>query len=153
MSPLAFVDNRSEFVCSKFHKNVFEKYGLPPVSAQPERYQWLWAVSDIDNIDTVDSVIGNKLIEKLIEIRDWVTGLPLSECYPNSILCEMNWRPNLFESLIADYFAENHRFNNSEFGYNAPIPSRYLTDYHMDRPSYGLPESGLFGGPSYNSSF
>ena len=125
-----------------------------PALAQPEIHQWLWAVSDIDNIGVVGGVIGDELIEKLIEIRDWVTDLPLSTCYPNSMLCEMNWRPNVSESFVENFVFDNRElFNIGEFSYNAPMPSRYLTDYHMDRPSYGLPESGLFGGSSYNSPF
>nr|WP_314264446.1 hypothetical protein [uncultured Moellerella sp.] len=130
-------------IAIKIHNKMIDKLLSGHESEKEGISGWVDSAATLDNVGAVVSVLSEEIGKEIT----------LPECYPNSMLCEMNWRPSVSESIFDNFFAENQRFKNSEFSYNAPTLSRYLTDYHMDRPYYGLPETGLFGGSSYNSPF
>ena len=125
-------------IANKIRNKMIDKLLSGPESEKKGISDWVDSTVTFNNAGAVVSVLTDEMTK----------DLPMTVCFPD-LTCEIR-RYNFVENFVFD---NRELFNIGEFSYNAPMPSRYLTDYHMDRPSYGLPESGLFGGSSYNSPF
>lgn len=131
-----------------------------PAALQPDIHDWLWRIGNYENFDAVSSTINRALTkevnERIDRIKDALTGTtskPAAVVVPQ---CKIDPSSYAQKNHLANQSTEHLSFGNSQpdmhkFSHNAPL-GHSLSSYHLERPSYILPERGLFNSPSLNYS-
>lgn len=131
-----------------------------PAALQPDIHDWLWKIGNYKNFDAVTTTIGRALTkdvnERIDRIKEALTGTtsePDTLVVPQCNIDPSSYAPKIdHANRSASHFSfGNSQHNNNKFSHNAPL-GHSLSSYHLERPSYILPEKALFSSPILNYS-